>query len=388
MKKALVVSADGISEKTGGGIYLRGVLDGISTQYFQTIIICKKNKSNIEEVLPSRYGNLRLYQLNRTLFSDVMSRFFFQMSFLSFYLRTILTIIKDENPDVIYIHGTKHGALIKIIKLLHNDIPIVLLTDNVEQVLYEKLYKLSKFKIRSYFELMMIKYSEKLSLKYSSVISYITQTDQNISKSLYEVRCKTFLWPVTIFNDIEQVGDGCVNKQSYGLFTGSFRFLPNIEACKEIVSIFKNKSTEIKIAGLDAMKLNDFTKDYENIELISNPNDFEMRKIFEEALFFISMVKSGSGMKTKVAEALKYGLPVLGTEHSFIGYEDIFGEDVIMLMKDDTSLDKFLSYIYSADYSALRKKCHSLYKEFYSEQTSIKCAQRSISIIRQSLEAR
>lgn len=38
---------------------------------------------------------------------------------------------------------------------------------------------------------------------------------------------------------------------------------------------------------------------------------------------FYSPIVLGSGMKTKIAEALSYGLYIYATEHSLIGYDEI-----------------------------------------------------------------
>ena len=48
-----------------------------------------------------------------------------------------------------------------------------------------------------------------------------------------------------------------------------------------------------------------------------------MEVYFRKADIYIATVFDGAGMKVKVAEALSYGLPVIGTPHSFIGYEEI-----------------------------------------------------------------
>jgi len=62
---------------------------------------------------------------------------------------------------------------------------------------------------------------------------------------------------------------------------------------------------------------------------------------------FISPVFQGSGMKTKVLDAISYGLPVLASEHSLIGYEKIKKDFPIVLFKDSKTdfLEKFTKII-------------------------------------------
>ena len=54
------------------------------------------------------------------------------------------------------------------------------------------------------------------------------------------------------------------------------------------------------------------------VSLVSSPES--MAPYFRAADAVIAPVFDGAGMKVKVAEALSYGKPVIGTSHAFIGY--------------------------------------------------------------------
>ncbi len=59
------------------------------------------------------------------------------------------------------------------------------------------------------------------------------------------------------------------------------------------------------------------------IELAPDPTDSVMRELMARSIACISTIDAGSGIKVRVAEALRLGRPVVGTAHSFIGYERI-----------------------------------------------------------------
>lgn len=59
------------------------------------------------------------------------------------------------------------------------------------------------------------------------------------------------------------------------------------------------------------------------IDLVSSPTDSAMRELMARSIACISTIDAGSGIKVRVAEALRLGRPVVGTAHSFIGYERI-----------------------------------------------------------------
>jgi glycosyltransferase involved in cell wall biosynthesis len=48
-----------------------------------------------------------------------------------------------------------------------------------------------------------------------------------------------------------------------------------------------------------------------------------MAELLTEADLFISPVFSGAGMKPEVIEALFYGLPIIASETSLKGYEEL-----------------------------------------------------------------
>ncbi|MBY5947415.1 glycosyltransferase [Photobacterium rosenbergii] len=374
MSKALIISADGLSEHTGGGIYLRGVVDGIKDEFDSTILVCKQCNNNKAE----RYNRIDVFEFKRTFFLDLIARLFFQLSFIVLYTPFIISIIKRSIPDVIYIHGTKHGFLLKCISLFTKK-KIILVTDNVESALFKRLYleeKSFRRKIKLIFELLCIRISESLSINNATVISFITSHDLNVTKEKYKFKQKSMVWPVTIYDD---TGKTNYDRSSYALFTGSFKFQPNIDAVNELHSLVKSHHCRVIVAGLSASKLDDNLKDH--IEVVCTPSEDEMRSLFENALFFISLVRFGSGMKTKVAEALKFGLPVIGTQHSFIGYEDILANDSICIIKDEDSFKQFLSRIDSSDKNELANKAYSTYRKYYSEIRSRQCASLSYSLI-------
>ncbi len=59
------------------------------------------------------------------------------------------------------------------------------------------------------------------------------------------------------------------------------------------------------------------------IELVPSPTESVMRDLMGRSIACISAIDAGSGIKVRVAEALRLGRPVIGTTHSFIGYERI-----------------------------------------------------------------
>ena len=59
----------------------------------------------------------------------------------------------------------------------------------------------------------------------------------------------------------------------------------------------------------------------ENVHIFGRVDSLE--GFYRHAEFVIVPIFSGSGMKTKIAEALKHGKFIVGSKQAFIGYEDL-----------------------------------------------------------------
>ena len=196
------------------------------------------------------------------------------------------------------------------------------------------------------FDSLVLKYIEKLSYTSANACSFITSNDCQHFESTYG---KKEISPITIPVSISSPAESS-HKQSINssgniiLFTASFNFPPNQEALKKIIKIATDFELEYKfvIAGKSLSDFDGLIKSSKNIVFRSNPTDEEMSALFDSASFYLSPVTSGSGMKTKVAEAISFGLPVISTEHSLIGYENIANSSFIYKYKTDDDLANIL----------------------------------------------
>ena len=102
-----------------------------------------------------------------------------------------------------------------------------------------------------------------------------------------------------------------------------------------------------------------------------------MYTILLNAQGYLSPVRLGSGMKTKVAEAMSYSLPVLATEHSLIGYEQVSNSDYIVKYEgvddiDSTIIRNLIGY-------SERYKILADFKAYFSTDSSVKAIERLLS---------
>ncbi|EGZ6883051.1 hypothetical protein DDM84_16820, partial [Vibrio cholerae] len=178
----------------------------------------------------------------------------------------------------------------------------------------------------------LIRLSEKLCVKYSTQCSFITLSDANYFNK------DGFVIPICYAEYEKKLPS---QNDGYYLFTASFDFEPNVDALNDFSEIARSHPDMKFIAA--GRKLNAFKFDcISNLTLIDSPSVDKMEALFVGAKGYISSVNFGSGMKTKVAEAMKYGLPVYATDNSLIGYENVLNKSYIINYKNLSHLSTLL----------------------------------------------
>lgn len=101
-------------------------------------------------------------------------------------------------------------------------------------------------------------------------------------------------------------------------------------------------------------------------------SDEVLDEYYKNADIFIAPINSGGGMKTKVAEAMMFGLPVIGTSEAFCGY-DI---DISSVGYRADSSEDFIQFIKELDGDRKllfekSQKARLLFEEKYSIKSSL-----------------
>ncbi|MCC4237775.1 glycosyltransferase [Vibrio anguillarum] len=308
IKNATVISINSPQELTGGGHYLRCLLKGYSKISNNVLVIGKENNEENFKL----DSNVKFKLFNKTLFSDFFSRLLLLPSFLFVYLFKIVSLVK--NSDVISFHSSRLGVVVFILSKIYPDKKILCHFDNVEFLLLKDKMLKPSFSLKYFLNIIdyyLIRLSEYLCIKYSDCCTFITKSDADYFYQPY------FIIPICYdfsnFQNDESSGN-------YYLFTASFDFEPNIIALNEFIILARN-NPEIKFVVAGRKLDVNCCGSLNNLKCIDSPSVEEMDLIFKRAVGYISCVINGSGMKTKVAEAMRYGLPIYATENSLIGYE-------------------------------------------------------------------
>jgi glycosyltransferase involved in cell wall biosynthesis len=112
------------------------------------------------------------------------------------------------------------------------------------------------------------------------------------------------------------------------------------------------------------------------VRLVANPSDAEMESLFASCRVCISTIDAGSGIKVRVAEALRRGRPVIATPHSCIGYESI-DRRVLRVAEVPAMAIELESMLSAAEPGALER----LAREEFESKLSFRAGSGSIAAV-------
>lgn len=246
------------------------------------------------------------------------------LNFSSYYYSFIKKIKKIDlkKYDYIYIEFSKW--LFSVNKSKRAKKKIIIRLHNIEKDYSYNIFKMNS-NIKNYFKYLYYSYVEKKIVKRADYILVLTDNDKDRLVELYGEYIKgtnVVVMPVCIQkkSDIQHN----IDKDNINiLVTGSLWYGPNSEGIKwfldNVWSEIRSKYTLYIVGSKPNKDLIKKASEDEKIILVKNPED--TKPYFEIADIYISPIFSGAGMKVKNAEAMSYGLPIVATKHSFIGYE-------------------------------------------------------------------
>lgn len=276
-----------------------------------------------ENVVVYEFGKVNsnkgvLYAKFLTFFGDISNKI----------LVDIYSILKKEDIKTVFISNSIYGRVSKGIKRKFKNRNIVTFFHNVEYLYIKDLFKSSKLKSR-YFLPFCIKRVEKLSVDYSDLIIALNERDSSKLFSIYG-RNADFLLPTSL--DTKEIETPLLTEKFTSktnnlelLFVGS-NFYANVHGINWFIANVMSKVENVNLSivgnGLNDSIIanNKNTTIYGRVESLDS--------FYKNAQIVILPIFLGSGMKTKTAEALMYGKPILATSEALEGYRIKKIEDV------------------------------------------------------------
>lgn len=235
-------------------------------------------------------------------------------------LLRVMRHIRASRPDVVFLDSSSLGWIALLTRWLVPETKVICFFHNVE---FDFQRERSRAEGRRYLLSAAAEYvNEWLNVR--SAHSLLTLTDEDAQRvtGLYG-RGPDHLWPVCLSDTREEAElPGPELRDNAVLFVGS-GFFANREAVAFLLdqvapALAKRGDTRITIAGSGFSRAEWQGDIPANVDLLGRVPD--LTTCYRKARAFVVPVFSGAGMKVKVAEALMYGLPVIGSPLALRGY--------------------------------------------------------------------
>lgn len=271
--------------------------------------------------------------------------------------------ISKENINAIYIEGSNYGKLAKAVKLAVPSCKVVTFFHNVEARFFWGAFKHNPT-IRGAAVLMANTLAEHWAVKYSDRIICLNNRDSQMLNKIYG-RYATDINPLCIDDSNESKHRAVTSSSSnvFGLFVGG-AFYANVSGVRWFAQhVAHLLPCLIFVVGRGFEEYSSELERYPNIKVVGMVEHVE--EWYQRASFVIAPIFDGSGMKTKVAEALMYGRPVVGSSEAFVGYEDVVADAGIVCNNEDEFVTG-ISEIYTGQRKYDSTELRNLFDNFYS----------------------
>lgn len=280
------------------------------------------------------------------------------------------TIIQQGQYDYcIFDHSSIAGTLIEYTKKAGTK--SIVINHNFEQDYFRD--NTTSF-LKRLFLLRHVCRCERSSYKNCNYNIFLTKEDMN---QFFEIYGKTNsrCMPLYVFESKDLIYDAGLKSVRQRaddyvctiIITGSLSNIQNVDAVNYFIDELYDSishTTRIVIAGKDpSEKLIRKLSSKSNIEVIPNPKD--INEVVKEGDIYLCPARLGGGIKVRITDGLRNGLPVLAHEVSARGYSDFREKGFLHSFHDKTEFEKMLDAVMHklATDSSLKNRIQDYYQE-------------------------
>src|SRR5829696_6837253 len=280
----------------------------------------------------------------------------------------ILARVRDQAIGRIFLDGSNLGRLARAIKRRLPNVEVLTFFHNVEARFF--FGALKQYRSARALGVLAANYaSERMAVRYSDRLITLNKRDSAGIAYLYG-RAATDVLPMAIEDKLRNEADAPQSplKEPYALFVGG-AFYANQSGIRWFV---ENVVPEVSIKtcvvgkGLEALR-GELERD-RKVEVVGAVD--ELGHWYRNAKVVIAPIFDGSGMKTKVAEALMYGKRIIGTCEAFSGYEDCVDE-VGWLCNTKEEFVAALRRVEGESYPPFDPSLRAIYERCYSYDAAL-----------------
>jgi glycosyltransferase involved in cell wall biosynthesis len=236
-------------------------------------------------------------------------------------IETALKKVHDARITQVFVDGSNLGGFVAVLKQRMPEVEIITFFHNVEARFFWGSLRLQK-SLHALGVLIANYLAERKAVKYSDKIICLSERDSRMLKRLYG-RGATHIAPMVLEDKCppEFLQSEVQAPERFALFVGG-TFYANRQGIAWFVrEVVPHIDIPLFIVGRGFEALREELEIPGKVIVVGAVDS--LADWYRRAQFVIAPIFDGSGMKTKVAEALMYGKKVIGTPEAFSGYDDV-----------------------------------------------------------------
>lgn len=285
-------------------------------------LLCKLNHDALHEIYGGRFTVFELVQEPVRGVASIISAFRGHIDGLTGEtIANALQEIRKNKVTKIFVDGSNFGEMVKAAKKAFPDISIYTFFHNVEVRFF--LGALRQYKTPRALAVLLVNYfAERKSVKYSDKIICLTGRDSLLLRRIYG-RSATHISPMALQDKLPARGSVSSEPQhnKFALFVGGVFYANRAGITWFVKNVVPRISVKTCIVGKGFEGLKQELELEGKVEVVGEVES--VADWYLKSYFVVAPIFDGSGMKTKVAEALMFGKKIIGTTEAFAGYEEI-----------------------------------------------------------------
>ena len=285
-------------------------------------LLCKLNYDALRDIYGDR---LVLFELpNRPLHGlrSVLNAFKGHIDGLDeSTLANALQIVQRENIGKVFVDGSNLGGFVKAVKARLPKVEVVTFFHNIEARFFWG--SLCEKKSLHAMAVLMVNYlAERKSVRHSDKIICLSERDSRLLHQVYG-RSATHVSSMALHDKMPPDFAQCAScpQEKFALFVGGVFYANRAGISWFVEHVVPRIDIKICIVGRGFEAYRAELEREGKVQVIGAVD--YLADWYRDAHFVIAPIFDGSGMKTKVAEALMFGKKVVGTPEAFSGYEGI-----------------------------------------------------------------
>ena len=320
--KLLFITNHFLDVNSGGTFASRAFANAFAELSEQCILLYPDRNTDISQHIHFKYVKKGVLN-DKSNFRKLLD---FYLGRIHRYSKQALFVIKEFQPDLVVFDNSRCSAgLIKKLKKL--DIKVITIHHNFEMQYYKGTPPSIFWRIPF---MLYMKNTEEKSIKFSDLNLALTSQDIKLLRSNYKHVDNASFEKIGCFeSEFNNFKDVVEKRQTQLTFviTGSLSsYQTEVSLLKFLEKfypiILKNyPESRLVIAGNNpSVKIKNLCLKFQNIVLIPNPDSIQT--IMNMSDIYICPISVGGGMKLRIMEGLKAGLPVLSHTVSERGYDE------------------------------------------------------------------